>query len=227
VRALIKVDAWDWMGAEQDFKRALELNPNLSTVHTAYASFLATLARHQEAIAESRRGRELDPLSTRSNNNFGFTLYFARQYAQAVEQMKKTLEMDKTSAASRFILGYAYDAMGQYNEAITEYQETMRVAGVDTSTQCYLGYALAKAGKRTEAEALLKQLETTKEYVSPAELAILYIGLGDKERSLSALERSYAAHDLQMQYLVADPHYDSLRSEPRFQELVRKVGLPL
>ena len=227
VRALLKVDAWDWVGAEQDFRRALELNPNLSRVHSAYASFLSRLTRHEQAIAESRRGRELDPLSPRSNTNLGNVLYFARQYAQAVEQMKKTLEMDKNAEVSRFLLGYTYDAMGRYNEAIAEYQESLRIVGVDTSTQCYLGYALAKSGKRAEAEALLKQLETTKDYVSPAELAVLYVGLGDKERALSALERSYAAHDLQMQYLVVDPHYDALRSEPRFQELVRKVGLPL
>jgi hypothetical protein len=85
---------------------------------------------------------------------------------------------------------------------------------------------LAKAGRRSEAEAILKRLETTKEYVSPAELAILYVGLGDKEQALTALERAYAAHDLQMLELGVDLHYDPLRSEPRFQEIIRKVGLP-
>lgn len=85
---------------------------------------------------------------------------------------------------------------------------------------------MAKAGRRNEAESILKKLETTKEYVSPAELAVLYVGLDQKEQALSALERAYAAHDLQMGFLGIDPHYDSLRSEPRFQELIRKVGLP-
>ena len=96
----------------------------------------------------------------------------------------------------------------------------------DTSTECYLAYAFAKAGKRDEAEKIRKQLESTKLYVSPAELATVYVGLGEKEQALSLLERAYAQHDLQLQYLGVDPHFDSLRSEPRFQELIRKVGLP-
>jgi eukaryotic-like serine/threonine-protein kinase len=224
--AAIKLDAWDWTGAEQDFRRALELNPNLSKVHSSYGSFLTRMGRHEQAIAENRRARELDPLSPRSNLNLGYGLYFARRYGEAIAQLQKTAEMDRNDANPHYVLGYTYNAVGKYNDAIVEFQETMRLAGADTSTQCYLGYSFAKAGKRAEAEALQKQLETTKEYVSPAELAILYLGLGDRERALSALERSYAAHDLQLQYLVADPHYDTLRSEPRFQELVRKVGLP-
>lgn len=96
----------------------------------------------------------------------------------------------------------------------------------NTSAQCYLGAALAKAGQRFEAEAILKQLETTKEYVSPYELAVLYAGLGEKEKALASLERAYAAHDLQLQYLSVEVELDSLRAEPRFQELIRKVGLP-
>ena len=98
--------------------------------------------------------------------------------------------------------------------------------GYGTSLQCFLGYALAKAGRRNEAEAILKKLETTEEYVSPAELAVLYMGLDQREQALSSLERAYAAHDLQMRYLGVDPHFDPVRSEPRFQELIRKVGLP-
>jgi len=116
--------------------------------------------------------------------------------------------------------------MGKYNEAIAEYEEANKLRGETTGGQIYLGYALAKAGRRSEAETILKRLETTKEYVSPAELAFVYIALGQKEQALSALERSYAVHDLQMQYLAVDPHYDELRAEPRFKELIRKVGLP-
>ena len=101
-----------------------------------------------------------------------------------------------------------------------------RLQGDSSSTQCYLGYALAQAGQRRAAEAILKQLETSKEYVSPAELALLYVGLGETEKALSALERAYAVHDLQMQYLGIDPHYDGLRSDPRFTDLLRRVGLP-
>ena len=222
----IRINDWDWAGAEKEYKRAIDLNPNLSSAHRGYATFLSKKGQHDQAIVEIKRARELDPLSTSANANIGYILYFARQYGQAVEQLKKTLEMDKNHGFTHVVLAYSYEGMGQYNEAISEYEESLRLHGENTSVQCYLGYALAKAGRRNEAESLLKRLETTKEYVSPAELAGLYIALGEREKALSALERAYAQHDLQMQYLGIDPHLDPLRSEPRFQELIRKVGLP-
>jgi serine/threonine protein kinase/Tfp pilus assembly protein PilF len=226
-QASLRVDSWDWVGAEQEFKRAIDLNPNLAKAHNGYASFLGKVARHDQAIGESKRARELDPLNTRLNANVGYALYWARQYRQAIEQLKKALEMDKNLGYTHVILGYTYEAAGQYNEAIAELQEAIRLKGDNTSDKCYLGYALAKAGRHAEAEAILKQLETTKEYVSPGELAVLYSGLGDKEQALAALERAYTAHDLQMQFLGIDPFLDPLRSEPRFKDLVRKVGLPV
>ena len=222
----IKAGAWDWSGAEQQFKRALELNPNFSRTHSTYSSLLSRLGRHEQAIAEIKRASELDPLALITNANIGFRLYFARQYEQAEVALKKTLEMDKNFAYAVVLLGYTYDGMGRYNDAINEYETYMRLEGEDTSTQCYLGYALSKAGRTKEAEAILKRLQSTKEYVSPAELAVLYIGLGQKEQALSSLERGYAIHDLQMGFLGVDQHYDPLRSEPRFQDLIRKVGLP-
>jgi tetratricopeptide (TPR) repeat protein len=223
---LIKTNAWDWVGAEQEFKRALELNPNLAVAHSSYSELLSRLGRHEQAIAEVRRAKELDPLALNRTANIGYMLYFARQYEQAVEQLKKTLEIDKSYTFSPIVLAYTYDAMGRYSEAIAEYETHIRLAGDNTSDQCYLGYSLAKAGRRNEAEAILKKLETSKEYVSPAELAILYMGLDQKEQALSSLERAYAARDLQLGYLGVDMHFDSLRSEPRFKELIRKVGLP-
>ena len=224
--ALIKSNAWDWMGAEQEVKRALELNPNLAIAHSVHSYLLSCMGRHEQAIAEAKRARELDPLALNQTASIGYALYLARQYDQALEQLKITLEIDKNYALSHAILAYTYDAMRRYNEAIAEYEAHIRLAGENASDQCYLGYSLAKAGRRNEAEAILKKLATSKEYVSPAELAVLYLGMGDKEKSLSALERAYATHDLQMGYLGVDPHYDPLRSEPRFQELIRKVGLP-
>jgi adenylate cyclase len=184
------------------------------------------MGRHDQAIAEGKRARELDPLAVSTNANVGYFLHYARQYGQAVEQLKKTLEMDKNHGFTHLVLALTYEAMRQYNEAITEYEESLRLMGENTGGQCYLGAAMAKAGRRTEAEAILKRLETTKEYVSKAELAVLYVGLGEKEKALSLLERAYTEHDLQMKFLAVDPHYDELRSEPRFQELIRKVGLP-
>lgn len=222
----IKTNAWDWVGAEQEIKRALELNPNLAEAHNLYSQLLSRLGRHDQAIAEARRAKELDPLALSRTSNIGFILYLARQYDQAIEQLKKVLEIDKNHPSSHTVLAYTYDAMGRYNEAITEYEASILLGGDNTSDQCFLGFALAKAGRRNEAEAILKKLEPSKEYVSPAELAVLYMGLDQKEQALSSLERAYAAHDLQLGYLGVEQHYDPLRSEPRFQELIRKVGLP-
>ena len=224
--ARIELNNWYWMGAEQEFKRAIELSPSTALVHSGYALFLSKMGRHDQAISEIKRAMELDPLNINWSANLGYTLYFARQYRQAIEQLKKTMEMDKNYGQGHAILGYTYNATGQYNDAIAEFKDVLRLRGDNTSDECYLGYALAKAGRRSEAEAILKRLETTKEYVSPVELADLYMGLDRKEQALSALERGYTAHDPQMQYLGIDSHCDPLRSEPRFQELIRKVGLP-
>src|SRR5262245_53022621 len=113
-----------------------------------------------------------------------------------------------------------------YKEAIAAYQKVTSGDG-STSDQCYLGYALALDGERNEAQKILEKLKTTKQYVSPAEFAVLYAALGDKDGAIDLLEKAYADHDLQLQYLKSDPHYDSLRGDPRFKDLVTRVGLPL
>ncbi|HUS09636.1 MAG TPA: hypothetical protein VMZ30_04145 [Pyrinomonadaceae bacterium] len=113
-----------------------------------------------------------------------------------------------------------------YPQAIEEYQKVISLEGETTSTLCYLGFALAMSGKRSEAQAILAKLKSGKEYVSPAELAVLYVGLGDSEGALASLEKAYAEHDLQIGLLKVDPNLDSLRSDPRFQDLMRRVGLP-
>jgi serine/threonine-protein kinase len=222
----IKLDEWDWSGAEQEFKRAIELNPNLASAYNGYSTLLSDLGRHEEALVAIKRARELDPLRINVNANVGYRYYVARQYDEAIEQLKSTLEMDQNSAYVHALLGYTYASKGDFNKAIEEYKRLNQLEGNSTSGQCYMGYALAKSGRRAEAETILKELRLTKEYVSPAELAVLYVGLGDKEGALAALEEAYADHDLQMQFLKIDPHYDDLRSEPRFRDLMRKVGLP-
>jgi len=113
--------------------------------------------------------------------------------------------------------------MGRYPEAIAAYKEGMRLGDTDASLRIYLGYAYAKAGQREEAQAILSELQNTKQYVSPAELAILYAGLSEKDQAFLSLERAYEAHDVQLQYLNTDPHFDSLRSDPRFVDLIRRM----
>jgi Flp pilus assembly protein TadD len=122
-------------------------------------------------------------------------------------------------------MGYDHTAKGQFKEAINSYQEAIRLGDKSTSVQVYLGAAYAGAGEREKALAILKQLQTTKEYVSPGELAALFVALGDKEAAFSSLNKAYEEHDLQLQFLKVDQSYDPLREDPRFQELLRKIGL--
>jgi tetratricopeptide (TPR) repeat protein len=144
----------------------------------------------------------------------------------AIEKQQQTIELGSGHGGPHFGLGLMYAAKGMYEPAITEYQKAISIIGKTTSIQCYLGYAFAMSGKRSEAQAILDKLKTTKEYVSPTELVVPYVGLGDKEGAIASLERAYAAHDLQLQTLKIDSHFDSLRSDPRFQDLVRRVGFP-
>jgi serine/threonine-protein kinase len=222
---LIKMDEWDWAGAEREFKRASELNPNLADAHFRYGVYLTNVGRPTEALAETKRAQELDPLRAALRGQEGAALVFARRYDEAIQQLQNVIKLEPDNSFAHVFLGYAYAAKGMYPQAIEEYHKNISIDGETTSTLCFLGYALAQSGKSTEAQAVLDKLKNTKEYVSPAELAALYAGLGDKEGAIASLEKAYAAHDLQMQYLKVDPHYDSLRSDPRFVELSRKVGL--
>ena len=222
----IKRTVWDWAAAEREYQRAVQLNPNLAGAHHWYATFLSLMGRHDQAIAEIRRARELDPLSLSVNLGVGVRLSFARQYDQAIEALKKTLELDQNYAPAHIHLGYNYALKGMYQEAIAEYQKFIKLSGDDTSVQVSLGMAYASAGEREKAQAILKRLQTTKEYVSPGELAALYAALGEREQAFASLEKAYAVRDPQLQYLGVDRSFDPLRSDPRFADLVRRVGLP-
>lgn len=222
----IKRSVWDWAGAEREFKRAIELNPNLSSAHFGYSGFLSTQGRHDEALAEMRQARELDPLRPNINADMAYQYYFARQYDLALEHLAIALEQNPAFGPVHYFLGFVYEAKGQYAEAVPEYKQMIRLLQEDhTGVECYLGHALARSGQRHAAAAILKRLETGKEYVSPVELAVLYVGLREHEKALAALERAYAAHDLQLQFLNIEPHFDGLRTDPRFIGLLRKVGL--
>ena len=224
--AQIKRHEWDWSGAETGYKRAIELNPNLAAAHGYYATYLTRMGRTAEALAEIKRAQELDPLWTVGKVSEGVTLYFARRYDEAIQVFQSVIKTQPDFATAHVYLGYTYAAKGQYAEAVAAYQKDISLEGETTSTLCYLGYAYARSVRRGEALAVLDKLKASKEHVSPVELAALHAGLGDKEAALDALERAYRERDLQMQFLKVDPHYDGLRGEARFQDLVRKVGLP-
>ena len=224
--ASIKWDEWDWAGAEREYRRAIELDPNLTSAHTWYSYYLSAMGRHAEALTEIKRAQELDPLRLNLRAGEGANLLRARRYDEAIAKLEEVIRLETDHFDAHFFLGLTYAMKGRYAEATAEYQKTMSIDKENSASLCYIGYSLAMSGKRGEALAVLNKLKTTREYVSPAELAILYIGLGDKEGALAEFEKAYSAHDLQMQYLKVEPHHDSLRSDPRFADLLKRVGLP-
>jgi serine/threonine protein kinase/Tfp pilus assembly protein PilF len=225
VQANLKTYAWAWADAEKEYKRAIELNPNLALAHRWYAGYLRLVGRHEQAIEEINRARELDPLSLPVSATVGYILFSARQYDQAIEALKKTLGMDQDYPYTHLFLGFTYAAKGMLPEAINAYQEAIRLGLDSPSTQIYLGAAYARSGDRERAQTILTRLQTSQQYVSPGQWAILYVAQGEREQAFAALERAYEEHDLQLQYLGVEPEFDPLRSDPRFQDLLRRVGL--
>jgi eukaryotic-like serine/threonine-protein kinase len=217
--------AWEWADAEREYERAIELSPNYVRAHVSYSVYLSLTGRNELAIAEAKRAKELDPLSARVNMSIIGALQWAHQYDQAIEASKKLLEVEQ-NAAAHGALGEIYTAKGMYRQAIDEYLEARRL-GVETpETQVILGVAYVGAGEREKALEIRKRLETGKEYISPTYMAILHAALGDRERAFASLEKAYAAHDPELSELRANPGFDSLRSDSRFQDLLRRVGLP-
>lgn len=218
----------DWAGAEREFRRAIELNPNYSVAHHWYAIYLSVVGREREALAEIRRAQELDPLSLSINAWVGRILDLSGQSDQAVEQLRKTIEMDPTFILAHLRLGLAYEEKGRYDEAVSEFREVLKLSGGKPLGIAALAHAYASAGKREEAQKHLDELlQLSKQrYVSPASIGIIYVALGDNDRAFAWLEKADEVRDMNIVRLKVDPRFASLRSDPRFADLVRRVGLP-
>jgi serine/threonine protein kinase/Tfp pilus assembly protein PilF len=218
---------WDWPGAEREFKRAIGLNPNYATAHQWYSNLLDGTGRLDEAIAEAKRAQEADPLSLVVNSAAGQTFYFARRYEQAIEQLRNALEMDPTFYLAHLLLAMVYEQVGRYEEAITESQKALSLPGGAPSALGVLGHAYALAGKRVEAQKVLAELKnlSKRHYVAPFEIALIYAGLGNKALGLEWLEMAYEDHSDRLRWIKVWPQFDSLRGEPRFQDLLRRMHL--
>ena len=220
---------WDWLGAERESQRAIELNPGYATAHQWYGDALMQMGRTQEAIAEEKRARELDPLSLVINRDLGDTLYVAHQYDQAIQQYRRTLELDPNFITVHGELGTAYLQKSMYKEGIAEFEKELVISRHRAYALAWLGYAYAVTGRRTEAQKLLDRLNrlSKQEYVPALFRAEIYLGLGEKDRAIEWLENSYDDRSLtsSCRRIKLDPEFDPLRSDARFQDLLRRMNL--
>jgi TolB-like protein/DNA-binding winged helix-turn-helix (wHTH) protein/Flp pilus assembly protein TadD len=219
---------WDWAGAEREFKRAAELNPDLALPHGLYSYYL-TLGQVPEAVAEAKRVLALDPLSLPFNRDLAETLYCARQFDQTIALSNQMLEMDPSYPLTRLYLGLAYEQKRMYDRAIAELTQSVALSKGNPEQIGALGYVYAVSGRRGEAEKLLAQLrELSKQrYVQATSLALIHAGLGEKDRAFEWLEKAYDDRDVGLVhiYLRANPLWDSLRSDARFEGLLKRMGL--
>ncbi len=216
---------WNWAEAEREFKRSLELDPSLALTHYRYAwTYLSPMGRHDEAIAEMERAMEIEPLSLIQGANFAGVYMYARQFDRAVEQAKRTYDLDPTFFAGQNWLCHTYDAKGMYAESLAISEKTV---GSTFQLLAPMAYAYAKTGRRREAEEVIKRWKELekRQYIINYWVATAYAGLGEKDLAFAELEKSYQARDWFLPRIKTDSFMDPLRDDPRFADLVKRVGL--
>jgi serine/threonine protein kinase/Tfp pilus assembly protein PilF len=217
----------DLEGAEKEFKRAIELNPSYATAHQWYGEYLTMMGRLDESIAEKKKAQELDPLSLVINTTVGWTLYFARQYDQAITIYQKALDLDPNFFRAHLFLGQVYEQKGMYANAIAEFEQAISLSRQSTEAVGALGHAYAITGRRGEAQKIIADLKgmSNQKYVDSYSIAIIHIGLGEKDQAFAWLEKGYEDRSYFSLYANVDPVFDSIRADPRFASLTRRMGL--
>jgi len=218
---------WDWSAADNEFSRALELNPNYPTTHLFRSLLLITRARQDEAIAESRRAVALDPLSLSLNTNVGRALLFAHKYDEAVDELRKTVEMDPKYVPSHYLLGFAYHQKQMYREALDEFNKVTELSGGSAFSQAAEAMCYASSGRRPEALRIAGQLTASAntKQGSPYYVAVVYACLGDSAQAVKWLEKCYERRSYEVVYLKVEPAFDKVRQDPQFQSLITRAGL--
>ena len=218
---------WDWPGAEQEFQQAIKLDPNYAFSHHWYALYLAAMGRHAEAIAEEERAQEIDPLSLIISKNVGTILYYAGHLDQSIEHYRKTLELEPNFARTHIYLGLAYERKGMFEEAIAEYQQALWISGGGSVLSALLGHAQALSGNRAEANKIIVKLkeQSERQYVPAFNIALIYAGLGENDLAFEWLDRAFDERSSWLVSLNVEPMLDSLRPDPRFAGLLRRLGL--
>jgi TolB-like protein/Tfp pilus assembly protein PilF len=216
IAALLAWGEFDWQGAEREFKLAISLNPSYATAHHWYALLRTLTGRHEEAIAGIRKARELDPLAPQINANVGCILYFARRYDEAIEELEKALELQPDNGAAHFWLSRVYQQKKMYPQAVTAKAAALDKAYSEKGRKSYWQFWLEE-GMRIRGVGA---------YSSSYLMAQIYVELGEHEQAIASLERAYAAHESLTKFALVDPQFDPLRSDPRFQDLLRRMNFP-
>ena len=219
---------WDWAHAEQEFKRAIELDPNNANAHHWYSHLLLPMGRVDESLAESQRALQSAPLDLIMNVHLGWHYLYTRQYKPAVDQLNRTLEMDPNYTVARRYLGLTYEQTGQHQEALKALQTALASVKQNSAIEAEVGHALAISNNKAEAQRVLARLlALSKErFVSSYDIAHIYVGLGEHDKAFFWLEKALNERDDLLVYLKADPRMDPLHSDPRFSRLVQRIGLP-
>jgi serine/threonine-protein kinase len=219
---------WNWSAAEKEFKRSIELKPDYATAHQWYAiHYLTATGRLEEAVQEMKKALELEPASLVMNTFMGATLYYAGRYDEAIDQCRRTIQMDPNFAVARWHRGLAYEQKQVLDAATEEFKKAISLSGGSPLMRAALGRAYAKSQKKHEANEMLNELNelAKRQYVSAYEVAKIYVALGNSEQAFQLLEKAYAEHSFHLTNLNVCPHFKSVRSDPRFQDLVQRVGL--
>jgi eukaryotic-like serine/threonine-protein kinase len=219
---------WDWAGSETEFKRALALNPNDAAAHHWYSHLLTAMGRTQESLAESKRALELDPLGLIINVHLGWHYLNAHEYDLAINQIKKGLEMDPNFGVGHWYLGLCYEQKGKYAEAESELRKAQDLLKGNEAIAADIGHIYAVSGRKDQALKVIQGLNdlAKRQYVSSYNVGLIYFGLGDKDRGLEWLENAYRERSDLLVYLNSDPRLAEMHADPRFVDLVRRVGLP-
>lgn len=216
----------DFHGAETNYRRALETNPNASLAHQRYGSYLMYMGRFEESMLEFKLAHELDPLSLQINVNIGSILLLTHKFEEAIKQYQKTLDIDPNYYPARYGLGCVAAAKGDYNEAVAEFEKMHQLEEDNDIALGAMGRAYALAGNKSQAEKIVRALKTIakRKYVSSYSFALVYMGLGQMDQALKALDKGYEERDDWMVTLNVMLEFESLRSDTRFKELLRRIG---
>jgi serine/threonine-protein kinase len=225
---ILAIYEWDFAQADQEFKRAIELNPNYATAHQWYGEYLSALGRHEEAIASIRRAQQLDPLSLIINTVAGRLLYCARRYDEAIVELQRTIEMDPRFGPAYAFLCAAYQKKGEHERARAAARAAVEISPTTSVYKTILGQAHAVAGEKEEARRVLDELRelSARQYIHPSYMAMLHAGLGEPDLAFQWLEKAYGMRDDRLIFVITEPLMDVLRDDPRYRELTARIGLP-